>query len=401
MSKIETKIIDFIQKHVLIFGFAAVSIIALMLRKTFFDIQSGDWVCFLSPWIAELKQFDGLSGIGHEIGEYNVLYMLFLNIAAKTSFKDLYEVKALSILFDYICALLIIRLAFDKKEFISPKSLIVFTIVMMSPISFLNSAYWAQCDVIYTSVMLICLYCLVKEKYLGTMIAFGFAIALKLQAVFFLPVLVIYYFAAKKMSAKYVLAVPAVYLLTILPAVIAGRGFMDTLKIYTKQTKLYSALTMNCPNIYYIVSGDFEMFKKMGMLLTMTILGIAACYFIYHKITSRNAYIMLAFWCSMVCVYFLPNMHERYSYAACVFGIIYAAVNKKGWWIALGVNLVSLLSWTPYLFNITAVKFEYLSIVNFVLLTVLSVQLFTVKNEPEEAVEPSKTAVSKKLQGNQ
>lgn len=396
MGKIEAKIIDFIQKHVLIIGFAAVSVIALMLRRSFLDVTSGDWLCFLNPWIGQLNQYSGLNGIGHEIGEYNVLYTLFLNIIAKTPSNDLYEVKALSILFDYICALLIIRLAFGKKDFISPKSLIVFTIAMMSPISFLDSAYWAQCDGIYTAVILICLYCLVSEKYLGTMIAFGFAIALKLQAVFFLPVLVIYYFATKKMSAKYILAAPVVYFLTILPAIIAGRDFMETLKIYTKQTKLYSSLTMNCPNIYYILSGDFEMFKKMGMLLTMTILGIAACYFIYHKITSRNAYILLAFWCSMVCVYFLTNMHERYSYMACIFGIVYAAVNKKGWWIALGVNLVSLLSWTPYLFNITVVRFEYLSIVNLILLTVLSVQLFTVKNETVKAAEPTKAAVSKK-----
>lgn len=381
MGKFESKIIEFIQKHVLIIGFAAVSIIALMLRKSFLDVTSGDWLCFLNPWIDQLNQYDGLNGIGHEIGEYNVLYMLFLNIVAKTSLNNLYEVKALSILFDYICALFIIRLAFGKKDFISPKSLIVFAVAMMSPISFLNSAYWAQCDGIYTAVLLICLYCLVSEKHLGTMIAFGFAIALKLQAVLFLPVLVIYYFAAKKMSAKYVLAVPVVYFLTILPAIIAGRDFMETLQIYTKQTKLYPSLTMNCPNIYYIVRGDFEMFKKMGILLTMTILGIAACYFIYHRITSRNAYILLAFWCSMVCVYFLPNMHERYSYMTCIFGIVYAVRNKKDWWLAFGFNLVTLLSWTPYLFGLEVVRFEYLSIANLLLLAVLTLRLFTVKND--------------------
>lgn len=40
MSKIETKIIDFIQKHILILGFAAVAVIAFMLRVAFFDIMS-------------------------------------------------------------------------------------------------------------------------------------------------------------------------------------------------------------------------------------------------------------------------------------------------------------------------------------------------------------------------
>lgn len=386
MSKIETKIIDFIQKHILILGFAAVAVIAFMLRVAFFDIMSGDWQFFLYRWIEELDKYGGLKGIGHEIGEYNVPYMLFLNIVAKTPFNDLYEVKAFSVLFDYICALAVVRIAFDKKELISPRSLIVYTIVLISPVSFLDSAYWAQCDVIYTAVALISLYCLIKERYLGAMIAFGFAIALKLQAIFFLPVLLIYYFATKKMSIRYVLAVPAVYLVSILPAIIAGRGFMDTLKIYAKQTKLYTALTMNCPNIYYILNGNAEMFRKMGMLLAIVILGIAACYFIYHKIESPEAYILLAFWCSTVCIYFLPGMHERYSYMACIFGIVYAVVNRKGFWIALGINLVTLLSWLPYLFSITPIKFEYLSIINFILLIILSVKLFTVKNELPETV---------------
>ncbi|HEZ7985775.1 MAG TPA: hypothetical protein RWO09_02430 [Ruminococcus sp.] len=60
------------------------------------------------------------------------------------------------------------------------------------------------------------------------------------------------------------------------------------------------------------------------------------------------------------------------------------------------MNLISLLSWTPYLFNITAVKFEYLSIINLVLLVALSIQLFNVKNEAADAVKPSAAVVSKK-----
>lgn len=71
MSKIETKIIDFIQKHILILGFAAVAVIAFMLRVAFFDIMSGDWQFFLYRWIEELDKYGGLKGIGHEIGEYN------------------------------------------------------------------------------------------------------------------------------------------------------------------------------------------------------------------------------------------------------------------------------------------------------------------------------------------
>lgn len=391
MGKIEAEIIEAIQKYILKFGFAAISVLALTLRLACLDIQSFDCIDFLNPWLADLDRFSGLSGIGHNIGEYNVPYMLFLNIVTKTPFTDIYEIKALSILFDYICALVIIRIAFDKKERMSLKGLIVYTVAMMSPISFLNSAYWAQCDGIYTAFILISLYCLVREKYPGTMIAFGFAFAFKLQAVFFLPVLVIYYFATKKMSIKYILAVPIVYFLSILPAIIAGRDIMETLTIYTRQADLYSKLTLQCPNIYYILDGNYVMLKKMGMVLTMAILGIAACYFIYNKITSRNAYILLALWCSMVCVYFLPGMHERYSYMACFIAIVYAVRNKKDWWLALGFNLVTLLSWVPYLFGFELVKLEYLSIANLLLLVVLTLRLFTVKND---IADETSTAVS-------
>ena len=44
----------------------------------------------------------GLSGIGQNIGEYNVPYMLFLAIVGRTSFDDLYEIKNLSVLFDFL-----------------------------------------------------------------------------------------------------------------------------------------------------------------------------------------------------------------------------------------------------------------------------------------------------------
>lgn len=381
MGKIEAEIIEAIQKYILKFGFAAVSVLALTLRLACLDVQSWDCVKFLNPWLANLDRFSGLSGIGHNIGEYNVPYMLFLNIVTKTPFTDLYEVKALSILFDYVCALVIIRIAFDKKERMSLKSLIVYTVAIMSPISFLDSAYWVQSDGIFTAFILISLYCLVREKYLGVMIAFGLAFAFKLQAVFFLPVLVIYYFATKKMSIKYTLAVPIVYFLSILPAIIAGRDIMETLTIYTRQTDLYHRLTLECPNIYYFMDGSYVILRKMGIALTMAILGIAACYFIYYKITSRNAYILLALWCSMVCVYFLPCMHERYSYMACFIAIVYAVHNKKDWWLAVGFNLVTLLSWLPYLFEAEWIKFEYLSIANLLLLAVLTLRLFNVKND--------------------
>lgn len=247
-----------------------------MLRKNFFDAQTADWGYFLNSWIQQLKEYDGLKGIGQAIGEYNVPYTLFLNIVAKTPFNDLYEVKLFSIFFDYLCAFSIVICAFGFKRFFTPSGLLVWSFILLSPISFLDSSYWSQCDAIWTSLIILSLFFLLKEKHILAMLFFGIAFAFKLQAVFFMPVLIIYYFASRKMRIFHFLLIPAVYFICILPAIFAGRDFKDTLGIYLKQTGLYESLTMNCPNLYSLLNGDFEMFKKMGILLTLAVLGTAA-----------------------------------------------------------------------------------------------------------------------------
>ena len=104
MTKIESMIADFIRKNIILIGFFAIAALALTVRWALLDHETGDWLCYLSLWINDLKKYDGISGIGQEIGEYYVPYMLFLNIVARTPFNDLHEIKLFSILFDYLLA---------------------------------------------------------------------------------------------------------------------------------------------------------------------------------------------------------------------------------------------------------------------------------------------------------
>lgn len=378
MFKTELKIMDFIQKHIIVIGFFAVSEIALAVRLILFNHQTYDWYGFILSWINQLKEYDGLKGIGQNIGEYNVPYMLFLNIVGKTPFNDLYETKALSVIFDYLCAWIIMKIAIGKRKIMSPWGLAIWTVVLLSPISFLNSAFWSQCDSIYTTFCILCFYYLLNEKPVPAMIFYGIAFAMKLQALFFLPFLLIYYVASRKISILNFLIIPVVFIVMVLPAIIAGRSISDTFGIYFAQTNLYHDLTVACPNIYNIISGDYDMFKNMGILLTAAVLGIAAYYFVQFKIESNDAYIYLALWSSYICVFLLPSMHDRYPYLSCMLSIILVAVRKKDWWIALAVNIITLLSWTPYLFQKTIISFEYLSIINLILVLFMTYKLFTI-----------------------
>lgn len=388
MRKYERKFLDFFQKHVIVIGFIAVAIAALLVRIKLFSFETADYYYFMKGWIDQLKQYPGISGIGENIGEYNVPYMLFLAIIARTPFSDLYEIKGFSVFFDYVgAAVIVLLLSYLKKTRIfTLENLIAFTAVLFTPVVFLNSAFWAQCDFIYVSMLLLCMYFMTKEKYPAAMIFFGIALSYKLQAVFFLPVLVIYYFASKKMSVLHFLWIPAVFFVMDLPAIIAGRGLTDTLLIYKNQTSIYEILTMECPNLFVFLPGDYATFSTVGILLALLVLGVGACIFIHRGNMTNNDLCLLAVWTTMVCIYFLPGMHERYVFIACVFSILWAFICPKDWWIAVGINMVCFLSSVTYLFKVTIFDLKYLSIANLILLIAITIRLF-VKPFQSEAVQ--------------
>lgn len=388
MTKAETKFISFIQKHIVAIGFIAVSIMAFILRIVMYDVELADYSFFMKSWIEQLNEAGGLKGLGENIGEYNVPYMLFLAIVGQTPMNDLYEIKSLSLIFDFVMAFAAIRLISylrDTKLF-TAENLLAYAALLIFPVFFLNTAAWAQCDSIYVSMLVLCTYNLLKEKHIASMVFFGIAFSLKLQAVFFLPVLIIYYFASKKMSALHFLIIPGVYLIGILPAVIAGRSFTDALLIYVKQTSIYELLTMECPNIFVFLLGDYHIYKNVGIVLTLLILGLGACIMIYQKRHSSKDIVLLSAWSAMVCIYFLPSMHERYAYLACVLSIVWAFVYHKDWWIALGVNVVCMLSYISYLYKTEVIEIKYLAIVNLILLVYMSIRLF--KRNHYDKIEP-------------
>ncbi|WP_295214482.1 hypothetical protein [Ruminococcus sp.] len=378
MRRYETRFLDFFQKNVIFIGFFAVSILGLLLRIKLFPLETADYSYFMKSWIDQLKEHPGISGIGENIGEYNVPYMFFLAVIARTPFSDLYEIKGFSVLFDFIGAFAVILLLshFQQTKLFTMENLLAYAAILFTPVVFLNSAFWAQCDFIYVSMLLFCMYFMVKERYALSMIFFGIAFAFKLQAMFFLPVILIYYFAAKKMRALNFLWIPVVFIIAALPAIFAGRGIVDTFTIYTKQTSIYENLTMECPNIYVFLPGDYAIFSKVGIMLTILTLGIGACLLIHKGSMDSKEIVLLAVWSTMVCIYFLPAMHERYVFIACIFSIVWAFLYHKDWWIAVGINLVCFLSSVTYLFKVTIFDLKYLAVANLVFLIAITIRLF-------------------------
>ena len=129
--------------------------LSLFMRLGMIWIKSPDYNAFLRDWIIQMQQYDGTDVLAAEIGNYNVpyVYLLFL-IAKLRPHHGLFYIKAASILFDLVMAYAASGLVGTcKKGRIA--STAAFFLALALPTVVLNSAWWAQCDAIYTSLALL------------------------------------------------------------------------------------------------------------------------------------------------------------------------------------------------------------------------------------------------------
>lgn len=379
MIKYERKFLDFVSKNAIIAAYIAVTVTACIFRKALFDFESVDYRDYLHPWLEQLRDNGGVSALKEEIGEYNVPYMFFLSLISETKVIWVHAIKIISVFFDFVGAIAAAAIITNirKTPFFSATGLAGYSLFLLSPTVFINSAWWAQCDSIYSAFILLCIYFMIKDKYAAAMILYSIAFSFKLQALFFLPVIITFYFASRKMSMVNFLLMPVGYFLMILPALIAGRSLKSIIMIYSNQTNLYQQLTCNCPNIYCFFSGDFEAFKKMGVYLTISIIGVgAAIYIKKHKSVSKKSLIILSVWMTYVCVYFLPAMHDRYSYVPCVISVIWAMIYRKDWYIALIINFTTIMSYFGCLIDNSFFEHKLMSVFNLVALIIITKRLF-------------------------
>src|SRR5436853_614759 len=83
-----------------------------------------------------------------------------------------------------------------------PHLFFIFALMLSIPTLLINSMLWGQSDAVYAAGVVMCLYFILTDKPLAAVLAFSFAISVKLQAIFFAPVL-IGYLLRKESTAGY------------------------------------------------------------------------------------------------------------------------------------------------------------------------------------------------------
>ncbi len=349
--------------------------LALALRVALFPYETYDYHNFLRHWYDHLHQ-NGVGGFKIRFSDYTPPYLYLLWLATYLPVPKLYAIKAIGLPADFALAfvvLLLVRLKYDRR----PVWLGAFAAVLFAPTVFFNSAVWGQCDAIYTAFLLACLYCLLRLWPGRALIFFAFALAFKLQAMFFLPVLFVLW-ARREIPLRYFLFIPAVYVALCLPAFLAGRPFFDLLSIYLEQTNTYPRLTSSAPNLYQWLPDKPEVFGRAGLIFAASLAGFLSYMCLKTQARWRNNLTLRLALASVLLVPFtLPYMHERYFFAADCLAIVYGFYFPRRFYVPIAVVTISLFSYFPFLFgDFTVIKLPHLALGLAAVLMIVLADLF-------------------------
>ncbi|MCX7749399.1 MAG: glycosyltransferase family 39 protein [Clostridia bacterium] len=359
---------------------AAAILGGIAIRETMLDYKSPDYLNYVSKWYDFIESKGGFSALKHNFSDYSPAYLYILALITYLPLSKLFAIKLISIVFDFVAAFFVMLIVREKyKTGVIPY--LAFCTVLLMPTVMVNSAEWGQCDIIFVSFILASVYFLQKQKKLLSVILYGIAFAFKVQAIFVAPLFLLLALK-RKVTFIHLLAIPGVYLLSIIPAALAGRPFEELLSIYFDQSSLYKTLTLNAPNIYqWTAKGPYETMSKIAI-------GAAALFvcvmliFIYKKmkVLKSGDVVKIALIFSLGIPFLLPSMHERYFFIADIAAVVYAFYYPRMFFVPVFVSFSSIMSYYPFLYGKTPVKLSYLPIPLLISIIAVILHLF-VQNE--------------------
>lgn len=383
-------------------GFAGVfAAIAMIARVSMLDYVTADYTSFLSKWVDMFRE-GGFGLLAENVGDYNLLYQYALLLISKSSLHDLYLIKYVTVIFDYLLALAMMRAAgvYGGEKAKLP----VLLTMLVLPTTLLDGACWGQCDSVYAFLVVMSLYMLETDRPMRSAIFLSVSFAFKLQTIFFFPV-VLFGLLHKKLDWRHAAAFFAAYIVTLIPALIAGRPFIDALSVYANQSmgQYYDRLTYNAPNLYlffpmlefassqeytwmrYIEGIDgkglngylnpdlFPDLQNAALYACVVLTLIVVIYWLMHwKEITPDMTLELALFFAIFLPFVMPKIHERYFYLADMLAILYAVKFPRRRFMPLLVVGASFMSYVPYLMRQRPIDERVLALMMLAALVIVS-----------------------------
>lgn len=304
---------------------------AVLLGKiSLLDYVSDDYDIFLSNWIYEYSQMGLKEGLGTYIGsDYSPPYLYLMQLISRMKdYPPQYLVKAITMAFEVLLCTALMKLTSLRVKG-EGAQLLTYHIASLLPTVVFNGAYWGQCDAIYAAFSLMAVYMGLTRRSARSMIFFGVALSFKLQTVFFLPVLLPLWLR-KDIKLRHLVLMPAAYMAMMIPALWGGKSLHHVLTVYTQQAGNYNLITMNAPNLYQFLPGLdkdmlYNMFSGMAMVLGFAcVLAMCTLVSLHCDQLSVDATLLACLLMLGGVPFFLPKMHERYTFGADVLSLVLA-----------------------------------------------------------------------------
>lgn len=344
--------------------FGTCVVLALVLRLALFPFESGDFTQFTRGWYEAIDTGGVVAFLASSATNYAPLY-LYGMVLAQALFGWLPAVMAIKMIalpFDFVCAFYVARVV--GLRWSSPAvGRLAFAAALFLPTVVINGSMWGQADVLYTTGIVAFVYYMAVARERAACIALGLAFAVKLQALFIAP-LVLVLLLARRMPLRETLWIPGIYVASVIPAWLAGRPLGELLGIYLRQAAYYPRLTSNAPHLYQWLPSDLY-----GMLLPAGLVWAAAVVlmFVYALYRMRPAWdatrlVEVGTIVLILVPFCTPKMHERYFFPADVMALALAFHRPQLAIVPVAVGTISFFSYAPFLMKMVIVPLPLLAL---------------------------------------
>lgn len=332
--------------------------------------------CFVVPdsgydkyfWISWSKDIaeNGLGNIYSNPEVNNFPLVLYLLKAYTLFFSadtiDVFSInylKCFVIIFDFATLAVVISLL-KKNSF----NLLLCLVFLLNPAFWYNTVVWGQVDSIHTFFVFVSVLFAFNKKPFPALVFMLLAVNTKVQAVVFLPLLLMIIFNTERTEKPQsytevifsLMVLAAIQFVIFLPFIVSG-NFQQTIhSLINSSVDFYPTLSRNAYNLWHLVFADpLNTSDQITFLLPLKLWGIllfvlfyVVVVFLFIKSKKGLPQIFLAFTLiSLGFFFFNTQMHERYVHPVVLFAGLYAVFSRRYY--------ILIISSLGYLLNLEAV----------------------------------------------
>lgn len=300
------------------------------------------------------------------------------------------QMQIMGIFFDVALAVLA---ALMVKELTGSRirSFMAYGLVLVLPVLVAESVMWEMGDSSYVFFALLGLYLTMKGYGNYGLAVYGFSLFQSTNALFLLPVFLLFFFRGKNNFVAFLIPVAGTVLgvLCRIGIIPWKPGFMTAQELLAN-SRPNKLLSYNYPNFYQMIGPD-KFVGEYGIVAICALVGVVAAVLVVLIQTEREwgnrEWIFAALFFTMFIPFLAPYMDERSGMLADLLAVIVALSYIKKFYYALVQVTLSYIAYSCYFRGESVIPLGFVALVAFALLldVMLTTGVILGKKETENA----------------